>query len=88
MQIKCRFASFVKHGIFEISSPKQSLFNQIVVNKRVSGGRLVNPVFVEIFGMLTVGNHKFDFHKRGDVVVDTHNHGVGAVCIFGIIAKI
>ena len=64
------------------------LFEQIVVNDRIRCRGFVNPTFVEVFSKLAVGDDKFEFHKSGDVVVDTHNHRVGAVCIFGIIAKI
>ena len=37
---------------------------------------------------MTIGNHKFKFHKSGDIVVDAHNHRVSAVGVFRVIAKI
>ena len=57
------------------------LFEQIVVNYRISGGRLVNPTLVEILCELAVCDDEFEFHKGGDVVVDAHNHGVRSVGI-------
>lgn len=64
------------------------LFYQIIVNERICRRCLVNPTLVQIFCKLAVGNHEFQFHKGGYVVVDAHNHGVSAVGIFGIVAKI
>ena len=37
---------------------------------------------------MAICDDEFELHNRGDVVVDAHNHGVGAVCVFGVVAKI
>ena len=76
-------------GLYGVSCGRKFLsLDKVVVDQRVGCGCFVNPTFVKIFGKLTIGNNKLEFHKSGDVVVDAHNHGVSAVRIFGIIAKI